>query len=428
MTLLPTSAHQDGHRLAEELAHADPDDQVELLAAVPDERADEAFRSLEAEHQSELLDRLPGDRRRRLLRALRPDERARLLATVDEERTAELLDLLTPDQRAVTEPLVRYPAESVGRIMTPLVLTVGAEDRRVDVLDAVRDRGGDVDTVYTLPVTDGDGRLVGVLDLRAMLTADDDARVADVMGDPEPALDPESDREVAARAVLTTEVLAAPVVDADGRLLGLVTVDDAMEVLELENAEDVLRSSGSEPVRGPYLSSSVIRLARSRATWLTVAAAAAIVTVNVLEVFEAELSEVVTLSVFIPLLLGTGGNAGSQATATVVRALAVGGVRFGDLARVAVRETGVGLLLGGLLGALAVAPVWLLYSGRMATVVALTLVGVCAIAALIGSTLPILADRLGLDPAVVSAPFITSLADASGLLLYFTIAKAVFGI
>lgn len=428
MTLLPTSRSEDRARFADELVRADPADQAGLIADLPDDRAADVFRALEPEHQSSLLDRLTEDRRRHLVRALRPDERARMLTTVDDERGRRLLELLPSTERAVTEPLVRYPPESVGRMMTPLVLTVGADARRAEVLEEVRERGGEVDTVYTLPVTGDDGRLVGVLELRDLLTAADGTRVADVMGEPEPTLEPEADQEVAARVVLTTEVLAAPVVDTDGRLLGLVTVDDAMEVLELENAEDVLRSSGSEPVRGPYLTSSLLRLARSRATWLTVAAAAAVLTVNVLELFEAELSQVVTLGVFIPLLLGTGGNAGSQATATVVRALAVGNVRFGDLSRVAVRETGVGLMLGGLLGALAVAPVGLLYGGRMATVVALTLVGVCAIAALIGSTLPILADRLGLDPAVVSAPFITSLADASGLLLYFGIAKAVFGI
>jgi magnesium transporter len=226
--------------------------------------------------------------------------------------------------------------------------------------------------------------------------------------------------------VLATEALALPVVDASGAVLGLVTVDDAMEVLQLEESEDVARSSARQPLRRPYLSTSAFQLARSRVVWLLVLALAATLTVNVLEIFEAELDQVVALALFIPLLIGTGGNAGAQATTTVVRAMAIGNVAFPDLARVVWRELRVGLILGSLVGLLAFAPVTLLYDGDLALTVALTLVSICTLATVVGSVLPIVAGRLGLDPAVVSAPFVTTLVDASGLVVYFLYARAIF--
>lgn len=422
-----TTDRTDAHHQAESLARRDLHDQVEELSGLPPERATSVFRELRPEHQSSLLDRLPRDRAGELLHGLRPDERARLLATVEPERERDLIDLLPAGERATTLQLVRYPPESVGRMMTPDVLRLSRRDGRAEALDTVRECGPEVETVYTLPVVDDD-RLVGIVDLRALLTAGDGAVVDDVMAEPAATLHPDQDQEVAARLVLTTEALALPVVDDEDRLLGLVTIDDAMEVLELEQTEDALRASGSEPLDQPYLASPLSRLVRSRATWLLAAAVAAILTVNVLEMFEAELAQVVALSLFIPLLLGAGGNAGAQATATVVRALAVDEVRVDDIGRVAWREVRVGAVLGGILGAAAVAPVWLVYDQRLATVVALTLLGVCTIATMIGAVLPVVVDRLGRDPAAVSAPFITTLVDASGLLVYFLIARTVFGL
>src|SRR3546814_156504 len=201
-----------------------------------------------------------------------------------------------------------------------------------------------------------------------------------------------------------------------------------MEVLQLEESEDIALSAGRQPLGRPYLSASPLLLARTRVVWLLVLALAlaATLTVNVLEIFEAELEDVVALALFIPLLIGTVGNAGAQATTTVVRAMAVGNVQFHDLLRVVWRELRVGLILGGIVGALALGPVTVLYDGRLATTVALTLISICTLATVVGSVLPLLAGRLGLDPAVVSAPFVTTLVDASGLLIYFLYARAIF--
>ena len=207
-----------------------------------------------------------------------------------------------------------------------------------------------------------------------------------------------------------------------------MTVDDAMEVLEEEETEDVARSGGAEPLRRPYLATSVMQIARSRVIWLLVLIVAATLTVNVLHAFEETLSQVVTLALFIPLVIGTGGNTGAQAATTVTRALALGEVRFDDLWVVVLREARVGFLLGAMLGLLAFLPTWLFVGREIAIVVSVTLLTVCTLAALVGSLLPLVARRVGVDPAVVSAPFITTLVDATGLVVYFVVARTVLGL
>jgi len=205
-------------------------------------------------------------------------------------------------------------------------------------------------------------------------------------------------------------------------------VDDAMDVMEFEESEDIARTGAAEPLGRPYFAVSVYRLMRSRVVWLLLLAVAATLTVNVLSAFEGTLEQSVTLSLFIPLLIGVGGNAGAQSSTTIVRAMAVDEVRFGDVLRVVFREARVGFLLGATLAVLGWAVVWLFFTPHMATVVALSLVAICTLASLVGSSMPILADRLGVDPAVVSAPFVTTIADATGLLVHFSIARAVLGI
>lgn len=391
------------------------------------ESAGAAFNSLDEGHQSALLIELSPERAGALFAMVHPDDRARLLSADPSVDAAALLRHLDEEERRDTERLLRYPSESVGRMMTPRYLAVAPQDTREVILTQVRECSAEVDTVYTLPVT-VQGSLVGTTTLRHVVSATDGSRATDVMLPPEPVLHPEQDQEEAARLVLETELLAVPVVDDAGKLLGLVTVDDAMEVLQLEESEDIARGSARQPLRRPYLSASPYRLARTRVVWLLVLALAATLTVNVLEIFETELEEVVALALFIPLLIGTGGNAGAQATTTVVRAMATGNVQFHDLLRVIWRELRVGLILGGIVGVLALGPVAVLYDGRLATTVALTLVSICTLATVVGSVLPLLAGRLRLDPAVVSAPFVTTVVDASGLIVYFLYARTIFAL
>jgi magnesium transporter len=236
------------------------------------------------------------------------------------------------------------------------------------------------------------------------------------------------DQEVAARLIQDADLIALPVVDSEERLVGMVTVDDAMEVLEAEETEDAALQAATTPLGRPYLSASVLGIARTRALWLVVLIVAAGLTVNVLQYFEDTLAAVVSLAVFIPLLIGTGGNSGAQAATAVIRAMAVGEVGFRDLPRVVWREARVGVLLGAMLSVAVFAPVAFFFDAELATVVSVTLLVVCSWATFVGSILPLVARRVGVDPAVVSAPLVSTLVDATGLVIYLLVARMVLGI
>jgi magnesium transporter len=294
-----------------------------------------------------------------------------------------------------------------------------------EALDRLRRIGESAETIYALAVTDDHRRLVGMLGLRDLVLASPDALVGDLMDTDVYSARVDTDQEEVARLIRDADLLAIPIVDSEDRLVGIVTVDDAMEVLEEEETEDIARAGGAEPLDRPYMATSVLQIARSRVVWLLLLIVAATLTVRVLSAFETTLDQVVALALFIPLVIGTGGNTGSQAATTVTRALAVGEVRFDDLWIVILREARVGLLLGAMLGALALLPTWFFVGRDIALVVSLTLVVVCTLAAFVGALLPLVARRVGLDPAVMSAPFITTLVDATGLVVYFLIARAV---
>jgi magnesium transporter len=219
-----------------------------------------------------------------------------------------------------------------------------------------------------------------------------------------------------------------PITDMEGRLVGVLTVDDAMEILEHESTEDILLGGASKPLEMPYLSASVRILARTRALWLLVLIIAAALSVNILNYFEQSLETVVTLALFIPLLIDTGGNIGSQSATLIVRAIAVNEVQFRDFFKVIFRELRVGILLGLMLGIMAVFPISAIFDPKIAMVLSLSLITICIISAVAGAILPLTAHRLGVDPAVVSAPIITTLVDSTGLIIYFLIANAVLGI
>jgi magnesium transporter len=298
-----------------------------------------------------------------------------------------------------------------------------------DALERLRRVGRSAETLYALAVTDDRRRLVGMLGLRDLVLADPDISVGDLMDTDVYSARVDSDQEEVARLMREADLIALPIVDHEDRLVGIVTVDDAMEVLEEEETEDVARSGGAEPLGRPYMSTSVLQIARSRVVWLLFLIVAATLTVQVMGAFEQTIQKLSTLALFIPLLIGTGGNTGAQAATTVTRAIAVGEVRFGDLVIVILREARVGLLLGAMLGALAFLPAWLFSRSQdVAFVISVTLVAICTLAAFVGSLLPLVAKRIGVDPAVMSAPFITTLVDASGLVIYFLVARAVLGL
>ena len=414
--------------IAEELARLPPTDRAIPFRLLPKDRALEVFEALDPIHQQELLEGLRDTSVRQLFEDMDPDDRARLVDEMPAKVAKQLLGGLSPRERALTATLLGYPENSAGRVMSPEVVNLKANQTVSDAINRLRRIGASAETIYALPVTDDARRLVGVLGLRDLVLADPDTKVGDLMDEEVYSARVDQDQEDVARLMQQADLLALPIVDTERRLVGIVTVDDAMQILEEEQTEDVARAGGAEPLEHPYLSVSVLGLARSRVVWLLALIVAATLTVNVLHVFEATLAQVVTLTLFIPLVIGTGGNAGSQSATTVTRALAVGELRGGDVLLVVLREARVGVLLGGMLAALAFVPTLVFVDARFAAVVSLTLLCVCTLATLVGSLLPLLARRLGFDPAVMSAPFITTLVDASGLIVYFLIAKVILGI
>jgi magnesium transporter len=421
-------AQADILEIADELTRLPREQRAVPFRLLAKDRALEVFEVLDPAVQQELLDGLRDASVLQLFEEMDPDDRARLTEEMPATVARRLLAGLSAGERQLTATLLGYPEDSAGRIMSPEVASLREAMTAGQALDRLRQIGHSAETIYALPVTDDRRRLVGALGLRDLVLADPTTPVEQLMDREVYSARVDTDQEEVARLIRDADLLALPIVDTEDRLVGLVTVDDAMEILEEEETEDVARAGAAEPLGAPYLSVSVLHIARSRIVWLLFLIVAAALTVNVLQVFEGTLDRVVALALFIPLVIGTGGNTGAQAATTVTRALAVGEVRLGDVWLVVLREARVGLLLGASLGIIALGPAWLVVGRDIAIVVALTLVAVCTLAAFVGALLPLLARRAGVDPAVMSAPFITTLVDASGLVLYFLIARAVLGL
>ncbi|WP_053383805.1 magnesium transporter [Leucobacter celer] len=388
------------------------------------ERALEAFDALPPALQSDLLHGLQDSEVSRLFAELDPDDRAWLLEELPAALATRLLRDLPEQERLLTAGLLGYPQGSVGRRMTPEYVSTRASFSAGETLDRVRERLRDAETVYTIPVLDDARRVVGVVSLRDVLGAGSDAPVETLM-QPAQTAEATDDAELVARRCTDLSLLAMPIVDSERRLLGMLTIDDAVRILEHEESEDAARQGGTEPLRRPYLSTPVWSLVRSRVVWLLVLAVGATLTVQVLSVFEATIDQVTVLALFVPLLIGTGGNTGNQAATTVTRALALGDVRPRDIARVLTRELRAGAMLGLLLGSLGFAIAGFVYSPAIGAVIGLTLLAVCTVAAAVGGCMPLLARAVRVDPAVFSNPFISTFVDATGLVIYFMIARAI---
>jgi len=421
-------AQADTVEIAEELSRLPRERRGVPFRLLAKDRALDVFERLDPSVQQELLEGLRDINVRQIFEEMDPDDRARLTEEMPAKVARQLLAGLSPNERRLTSTLLGYPEDSAGRLMSPEVASLRAGMRVADALDRLRRTGRSAETIYALPVTDDRRRLVGALGLRDLVLAAPDQPVEELMDTAVFSARVDTDQEEVARLMLEADLLALPIVDHEDRLVGIVTVDDAMEVLEEEETEDVARTGGAEPLGRPYLATSILQVARSRVIWLFVFLAAGAITVNVLAAFETTLAAEVTLALFVPLVIGTAGNTGAQSATTITRAIAVGEVRLADLAPVVVREGGTGLFLGLILGAIAFGPVALLVEPGIAAVVALTLLIACTMASLIGSALPLAAKRTGIDPAVMSVPLITALVDASGLIVYFLVARAVLGL
>ncbi|MPV37339.1 magnesium transporter [Georgenia subflava] len=403
-------------------------DRAVVYRLLPKDLAVEVFEGLGPALQSGLVRGLGDEDVAQIFARLGPDDRVSLLDELPATVATRLLQGLSQGERGSTAAVLGYPAGSIGRRMSPRYVAVHAEMSVAVALDRVRSRIEDAETVYTVPVIDDDRRLVGVMSLRDLMRAEPDhARVDQLMRPPYSVL-ASSDAEAAARRCADLKLLALLVVDEEELLVGILTVDDALRILEDAESEDQARIAGSEPLRRPYLSTPVHAIVRSRLVWLLVLAIGATLTVQVLEVFEATISQMVVLSVFIPLLIGTGGNTGNQAATTITRALALDDVTPRDFRRVPVREAWTGMSLGLVLGTAGFALAALFYDPSVGAVIGLTLLAICTLAATVGGLMPLAAKTVCADPAVFSNPFITTFVDATGLIIYFLIAKAVLSL
>jgi magnesium transporter len=417
--------------VADVIDRLDDADQVQVFRLLAPEQAAGVLGETSTDATRELLEQLPPAEVGDLLDRLPMDDVAEILSEAVPDRQQVVLAEMEPIDAAEVRSLLQYPPQTAGRLMTEKFVRVRPELTAAETVALLRRIDPEVETLNDLYVVDEARRLVGVVSLRAVITTTPDRRLGEIMLRDLVTATPETDQEEVARLVSRYDLLALPVVDVGGRILGIVTVDDVVDVLVAEGTEDVLRFGGVEggPTDQPYFAVPMLQAIRRRIVWLLLLFLAGTLTSAVVRLFEAELAELIVLSSFIPLLIGTGGNTGAQTVSTVIRGLALGEIRPRDAWRVIARELRNGLLLGLLLGSIAF--VWAYTWGHgaaLAAVVGLSIVAICTWANTIGSLVPLAAQKLGIDPATISAPLITTLVDATGLAIYLLIAKMVLGL
>ena len=415
------------HEIAEELTRLDAVESALVWRVLPKDEALEVFEELDSANQQMLLSGMRDQAFRDLLERMDPDDRVRLLGEAPASFVKKVLAGLSPKERRMTSELLGYPDETVGRYMSPEVIVTPETSTVSEVLATIRRKGKAAETVAVLAVVDRQRRFLGSVDLADLVMADEETVVMKITdADAATALVTE-DVESAARLLQDTNHLALIVLDTDKRVVGILTVDDAIDIIEEANSEDFARQSASLPSSGHYLSGKVFTLARLRIVWLMFLIVAATLTVSVLQIFEGSLEKFTALALFMPMLIGTGGNVGAQAATSAVRAIALGEVRPQDVFRVAWRESRVGLLLGIGLGLVGLIAGWLVASWQVGVTVAIAILVVCMWAATVGAVMPLAAKAMKIDPAVISAPMVTTLVDATGLIIYFMVAGLILG-
>jgi magnesium transporter len=420
--------------LGELLADLSLEDQAVVFRLLPRKDAAATFEYLEQDAREALLKTLSKEDVAALLNDMAPDDRTMFLEELPATATRELLALLTPKERAIAVTLLGYPEKSVGRLMTPDYVAVREAWTIQQVLDHVRAHGQDSETLNVLYVVDEPGLLIDDLRIREVLLVDPARRVSEVMDRHFVALKATDDQQTAVAAFRHHDRSVLPVTDTAGVLIGIVTVDDVLDVAETEATKDIQRIGGSEALDEPYMEIGFGKMIQKRAGWLTALFLGEMLTATAMGFFEAEISKAVVLALFIPLIISSGGNSGSQASTLVIRALALGELTLNDWWRVVRREVAAGLALGTILGSIGFLRItlWSAFSDTygqywllVAVTVAFTLVGIVLWGTLIGSVLPLILRRLGFDPATSSAPFVATLVDVTGLVIYFSVALVV---
>jgi len=415
-----------------DVAAAMPRERVSaLLAALSPERAADVVEYMDEELRAEVLGAMPAPQAAKLVAQMTPDDRADVLEELEEEHAEDILASIPFEARGETERLLQYEPDTAGGLMTTEFVSVPENMTVEAALANVRAfaRAGRREAIYTLYTTDTQGRMQGVLSLKELLAAPEGSRIADIAWEEIVSVRPTADREEVARITSKYDLVAVPVVDDEGRLLGVVTVDDVIDAIVEESTEDVQRLGAMQPLEEPYFQVGFFSIARKRLGWLTLLFAAEMLTGTIMRRHEETLNAVTALVFFLPLIISSGGNSGSQSATLITRGLAVGDVRLRDAMRVLWRECAQGIVLGAFLGVIGLvrAVTW----GNdmdVSSVIALTLFAVVLTGTLLGAMLPLLFTRIGVDPAIASSPFVASLVDIAGIAIYFAIASQLLTI
>ncbi|MCI7712894.1 MAG: magnesium transporter [Clostridiales bacterium] len=414
------------------------DEKVALVfRLLPKEQAAEVFVELDSDQQELLIQSFSNTELKEVLDELYLDDTVDIVEEMPANVVKRILKHSDPEMRKSINEILKYPDDSTGSIMTTEFVDL-KEDMTVEAaLKRIRRTGPDKETINVCYVIDDGRHLIGLLSIRTLLLADDDDIIGDIMERNFISVQTLDDQESTARALSKYDFLALPVVDTENRLVGIVTVDDAMDVLQEEVTEDIEKMAAILPSDKPYLKTGPLETWKARTPWLLVLMLSATFTGIILTHFESALASCAILTSFIPMLSGTGGNSGTQASTAVIRALSLGEVRFSDLVRVLWKEFRVSICCGLCLAAanfikMMLVDRWLLHNPTVTPTVALvvcaTLIGTVMVAKLVGCSLPILAEKVGFDPAVMASPFISTIVDSLSLLIYFQFASLILGV
>jgi magnesium transporter len=422
--------------VAEIILDLPEDEQVIIFRILPHALAADVFEYLDVDvdAQQQLLRGMAHEQVVSILNEMSPDDRTALLEELPSAAARQLIRLLTPDERRVAQALLGYPEGSVGRLMTPDLVAVDASWTVGEVLAHIRQHGQDSETLNVIYVVDDRGKLIDDIRIREFLLKPLETKVSDLMDENFIALNVTDSQEEAVNIFRKYDRSALPVLDSTGVLVGLVTIDDMLDVAEEEATEDIQKFGGMEAMEEPYMRIPLWRMVRKRATWLVVLFLGEMLTASAMGYYEGAIAKAVVLALFLPMIISSGGNSGSQASMLIIRAMALGEVTLSDWWRVMRKEIIAGLMLGCVLGAIGFlrVAVWAQFSNvygphwmLVALTVGIALIGVVLWGSLSGSMLPFILRRLGADPATSSAPFVATLVDVTGLVIYFSIALLI---
>ena len=414
-----------------ELISEFPEYEAQIIGNMSMHRASSVFKILDVSAQKNIIQELPPFKTAELLNELPADDRTSFLEELPSEVVKELIKLLDPEERKVTLSLLGYPEGSVGRLMTPDYIAVQIDWTVQEVLQHIREVGRDSETIDVIYVVNDRGEFIDDIRIREIILASPDRQIGEIIDNRFIALHVNDDQEVAYQIFKMNNRVALPVIDEKNILLGIVTVDDVLWVASEEFSEDLQKFGGTEALNEPYLAMPIARLFKKRVVWLVVLFLGEMLTATAMGYFEDEIAKAVVLALFVPLIISSGGNSGSQASTLIIQAMAVGEITVADWWRVIRRELVSGLLLGTVLGAIGFVRVVLWntvfhtygeHTVRIGTTVGFSLIGVVLWGTISGSMLPIVLKKLGADPATSSAPFVATLVDVTGLVIYFSTA------